>query len=221
MFIEIGIIQRVSLFLGHPVYGLAIGLFSIILSTGIGSLISELLRLDTAAKLVAWSVSLCALVILLSLWFPAVVGAFEGHSLLVRVVVSLAAIVPSGLLMGFGFPTGMRLTNSRHPAHALVLGHQRVRGRSGGKHCRRSSIAFSINASLWIGAGCYLLLAPVSILLLRITRRCARGWRRVAVAPISVNLGADVAGKYGNLRALVSRRVGRDVGSQDETGNLG
>ena len=55
MFIEIGIIQRVSLFLGHPVYGLAIGLFSIILSTGIGSLISELLRLDTAAKLVAWS----------------------------------------------------------------------------------------------------------------------------------------------------------------------
>ena len=111
MFIEIGIIQRVSLFLGHPVYGLAIGLFSIILSTGIGSLISELLRLDTAGKLVAWSVSLCALVILLSFWFPAVVGAFEGHSLVVRVVVSLAAIVPSGLLMGFGFPTGMRLAN--------------------------------------------------------------------------------------------------------------
>ena len=46
MFIEIGIIQRVSLFLCHPVYGLAIGLFSIILSTGIGSLISERLQLD-------------------------------------------------------------------------------------------------------------------------------------------------------------------------------
>ena len=41
MFVEIGIIQRVSLFLGHPVYGMAIGLFGIIVSTGIGSLASE------------------------------------------------------------------------------------------------------------------------------------------------------------------------------------
>jgi hypothetical protein len=171
MFIEIGIIQRVSLFLGHPVYGLAIGLFSIILSTGIGSLISELLRLDTAAKLVAWSVSLCALVILLSLWFPAVVGAFEGHSLLVRVVVSLAAIVPSGLLMGFGFPTGMRLANMVDtrptPWFWAINGSVGVLAAS---IAVGTSIAFSINASLWIGAGCYLLLAPVSILLLRITR---------------------------------------------------
>ncbi len=175
MFIEIGIIQRVSLFLGHPVYGLAIGLFSIILSTGIGSLISELLRLDTAAKLVAWSVSLCALVILLSFWFPTVVGAFEGHSLLVRVVVSLAAIVPSGLLMGFGFPTGIRLANMVDtrptPWFWAINGSVGVLAAS---IAVGTSIAFSINASLWIGAGCYLLLAPVSILLLRITRD-ARG----------------------------------------------
>jgi hypothetical protein len=36
-----------------------------------------------------------------------------------------------------------------------------------------------------------------------------------------MNLGADVAGEYGDLRAFVSRRVGRDVRSQDEAGNLG
>ena len=179
MFIEIGIIQRVSLFLGHPVYGLAIGLFSIILSTGIGSLISELLRLDTAGKLVAWSVALCAVVILLSVWFPAVVGAFEGHSLVVRVVVSLAAIVPSGVLMGFGFPTGMRLANlvdtRPTPWFWAINGSAGVLAAS---IAVGTSIAFSINASLWIGAGCYLLLAPVSILLLRITRDA----RRVGVA---------------------------------------
>jgi hypothetical protein len=33
MFVEISLIQRMSLFLGHPVYGLAIVLFSIILAT--------------------------------------------------------------------------------------------------------------------------------------------------------------------------------------------
>ena len=32
IFIEIGIIQRVSLFLGHPVYGLSVGLFGLILA---------------------------------------------------------------------------------------------------------------------------------------------------------------------------------------------
>ena len=106
MFIEIGIIQRVSLFLGHPVYGLAIGLFSIILSTGIGSLISERLPLGTAQRLAGWAMSLCLLVVVLSLWFPAVVATFEGSALVVRAAVSLAAIVPSGCSWGSDFPPG-------------------------------------------------------------------------------------------------------------------
>ena len=133
MFIEIGIIQRVSLFLGHPVYGLAVGLFSIILSTGIGSLISERLKLDTPQKLAGWAVSLCLFVVLLSFWFPPLVAAFEGQGLVVRVLVALAAIVPSGLLMGFGFPTGMRLVNAIDTQpDTMVLGGQRgVRGASG------------------------------------------------------------------------------------------
>src|SRR5262250_3407419 len=40
MMVEIGLIQRMSVFIGHPVYGLSIVLFSIILSTGIGSFLS-------------------------------------------------------------------------------------------------------------------------------------------------------------------------------------
>ena len=36
MFVEITLIQRMSLFLGHPMYSLAIVLFSIVLATGVG-----------------------------------------------------------------------------------------------------------------------------------------------------------------------------------------
>ena len=50
-------------------------MFSVILSTGTGSLISERVRLDTSPKLEA---SLFLLVILLSLRFSALVAAFEG-----------------------------------------------------------------------------------------------------------------------------------------------
>ena len=168
MFIEIGVIQRVSLFLGHPVYGLAVGLFSIILSTGIGSLISERFRLDNAAKLIGWSVLLAAFVVMLTFWFPMLVAAFEGRDLASRVLVALGAIVPSGLLMGFGFPTGMRLVNAIDtrptPWFWAINGAAGVfaAGLAVGV-----SIAFSINASLWIGATCYLLLAPVSFMLQR------------------------------------------------------
>ncbi len=168
MFIEIGIIQRVSLFLGHPVYGLAIGLFSIILSTGIGSLISERWKLDRPGKLIFWALLLAVFVVVLTFWFPVLVSTFEGRPLTMRVVVSLAAIVPSGLLMGFGFPTGMRLVNAIDirptPWFWAVNGAAGVlaAGLAVGV-----SIAFSINASLWIGATCYLLLAPVGFALHR------------------------------------------------------
>ena len=40
MFVEISLILRMSLFLGHPIYGLAIVLFGLILATGLGSLLS-------------------------------------------------------------------------------------------------------------------------------------------------------------------------------------
>jgi hypothetical protein len=169
MFVEIGVIQRVSLFLGHPVYGLAIGLFSMILATGIGSLLSERVRLGTATKLAGWAGLLCFLIAVLSAWFPLLVGTFEGGTLAVRTVVSLAAIVPAGILMGFGFPTGMRLVNAidRRPTPWFWA----VNGAAGvlaASVAVGTSIAFSIHASLWIGAGCYLLLAPVGLAMIRL-----------------------------------------------------
>jgi hypothetical protein len=174
MFIEIGIIQRVSLFLGHPVYGLAIGLFSIILSTGIGSLISERVKLDNPGKLIGWVVLLAAFVVMLTAWFPVLVSTFEGHALATRVLVALAAIVPSGVLMGFGFPTGIRLVNAidSRPTPWFWA----VNGAAGVLAAGVAvgvSIAFSINATLWIGAACYLLISPVSLILHRSVRSTA------------------------------------------------
>jgi hypothetical protein len=54
--VEIGLLQRLSVFLGHPIYSLSIVLFSIILATGVGSLLSDRLPLDTPTKFVTWSV---------------------------------------------------------------------------------------------------------------------------------------------------------------------
>ena len=186
MFVEIGLIQRLSTFLGHPVYGLAIGLFGIILSTGIGSLISGLAPLTTAQRITAWAALLGLYLMLLPFWFPDLVWAFEGRSLPVRVLVSLAAIVPSGLLMGFGFPTGLRLVNAIDtrptPWFWAVNGAAGVLAAS---MAVATSIAFSINLSLWIGSACYFLIAPIAILLAALPRRAAE--TGFAVAAIGMN----------------------------------
>ena len=174
MFVEIGLIQRISIFLGHPSYGLAIGLFGIILSTGVGSLLSERIPLASNVRIVAWAGVLSLYLFLLPVWLPAVVATFESGPLLTRMLVSLAVVVPCGILMGFGFPTGMRLVNASDarptPWFWAVNGAAGVLAAS---LAVATSIAFSINASLWVGAVCYLLIAPVGIALASLSGRSA------------------------------------------------
>jgi hypothetical protein len=171
MFVEIGLIQRLSTFLGHPVYALALGLFGIILSTGIGSLASEPLQLRSGGRVVAWASVLALYLLLLPFWFPGVIAAFEGTSLLVRALVALAAIVPPGVLMGFGFPTGIRFVNAidERPTPWFWA----VNGAAGvlaAGMAVATSVAFSINVSLWVAANCYLLIAPIGVALATMSR---------------------------------------------------
>jgi hypothetical protein len=172
MFVEIGLIERISVFLGHPVYGLAIGLFGIIVSTGAGSLLVGYLRLVDGARLLAWVGMLGLYLILLPFWFPTLTEAFQSDGIVVRAAVALSATVPSGVLMGFGFPTGMELVNAID--RRATPWFWAVNGAAGVLAAGLAvalSIAFSISVTLWVGAGCYLLLGPVAVMLARPRRR--------------------------------------------------
>ena len=176
MFVEIGLIQRISVYLGHPVYGLAIGLFGIILWTGIGSLLSAHVSLLRGTRLLVWATLLGVYIAALPYWFPHLVDTFESASLPMRALVSLSAIVPSGVLMGFGFPTGMQIVNliDERPTPWFWA----VNGAAGVLASGLAvtiSIEYSIGTTLWCGAFCYLLIGPVAVLLSRIgaTRQLA------------------------------------------------
>jgi hypothetical protein len=166
MFVEIGLIQRISVYLGHPVYGLAIGLFGIIVSTGIGSLLSARVSLLRGGRLLAWTTLLAIYIAALHYWFPLLIDAFASAALLMRAFVCLSAIVPSGVLMGFGFPTGMSIVNdidSRPtPWFWAVNG---AAGVLASGLAVMISIQFSISVTLWCGSVSYLLLGPVAVLL--------------------------------------------------------
>ena len=167
MFVEIGLIQRISVFLGHPVYALSIGLFSIILSTGLGSLLSERFTLVHPIHFLVWLGMLAAYLFLLPEWLPQLThSSFAASSLFVRAVVSVVIIFPAGLLMGFGFPTGMRLVTAIDPQPTPWLwGVNGAAGVLAAGLAVACSIAFSVDTTIQVGGGCYTLLFPFALLL--------------------------------------------------------
>jgi hypothetical protein len=172
MFTEIGLIQRISVFLGHPVYALSIGLFSIILSTGLGSLLSERLAPTRQPHFVIWLSLLAAYLLFLPQWLPDLLHSpLEAATLPWRALASIAVIFPAGLLMGFGFPTGMRLV-TRLDARLTpwLWGVNGAAGVLAAGLAVACSIGFSIDTTISVGGVCYVLLLFFALHLLRLPR---------------------------------------------------
>lgn len=167
MMIEIALLQRMSVFLGHPVYALSVVLFSLILWTGFGSMASERMRLARAGMLVVWSVASAAYLFALPLWLPALLVDLDGADLLVRAGFCVLVVAPAGFLMGFGFPTGMRLVSAISTGPTpWFWGINGAAGVLAASVAVATSIAFSIDTTLRIGAACYLLVAaPAAVLI--------------------------------------------------------
>ncbi len=160
MLVEIGLIQRLSLVLGHPVYALGVLLFTIILSTGVGSFLSERLPLDRAPWRWAWPMVTAVAVAGLTVVLPIMADAVAPWSRPARIVVSVAVIFPVGVLLGFFFPTGMalasRTSDTQTPWFWALNG---VMGVVASALAVFIAIHVGIRVNLWIGAGLYALSA--------------------------------------------------------------
>lgn len=173
MFAEIGLIQRISVFLGHPVHALSIGLFSIILSTGLGSLLSERLTPSRPGHFVFWLGLLAGYLLLLPLWLPDLLqSSLASATLPWRALASVAVIFPAGLLMGFGFPTGMRLV-TRLDARLTpwLWGVNGAAGVLAAGIAVACSIGFSIDVTIRVGGVCYAVLLLFALPLLRMPQQ--------------------------------------------------
>ena len=174
MFVEITLILRMSLFLGHPIYSLAIVLFSLILATGLGSLLSDRAVPLSVGSLAGWPLVLAVYLGMLPLWWGPLLEATETGSLIERASVCLATVIPAGMLMGFMFPTGIRLCTRIDPHITPWL--WAVNGAAGvlaSGAVLLVSIGTSLNHSLWIGAIAYALLAIVGPQLLKLGSRAS------------------------------------------------
>jgi spermidine synthase len=161
MCVEIALIQRLSVFLGHPVYGLGILLFTIIASTGIGSLLSE--RLPFRSRWIIFILPVVSALAIIAVRFglTTLVAGMITAPVLTKILLSIAVIFPLGLILGFFFPTGMKMLKlsaaSETPWYWALNGIF-------GVLCSATAVFISIyggiSINFYIGAVCYAALVP-------------------------------------------------------------
>jgi hypothetical protein len=106
--VEVALIQRLVLFLGHPTYALTVVIFGMLLSSGAGSYFSGRVSRGKTPILAAGAVVVLAGVVSLAL----AVGV--GWPLWIRILVTVAMIAPAGFIMGMPFPQGLAALNEWH-----------------------------------------------------------------------------------------------------------
>ncbi|MHC4077143.1 MAG: spermidine synthase family protein [Planctomycetota bacterium] len=114
LLIEISLMQRLILFLGHPTYGLAVVLFALLLSGGLGSYLTQrvpptLVEESTRRLLL----TLLGLLLVLGLVTSGIAHACAASSTPVRILVAVVLVFLVGLPMGTAFPLGMRMARVR------------------------------------------------------------------------------------------------------------
>jgi hypothetical protein len=113
--IEIALMQKLVLFLGHPLYSITVTLFSMLVFAGIGSMLSN--RWFHSPTPWAWAVpvGLAVLLGLFILYSPAMVEAWIGWPTTARIIMSIVILAPISLLLGVPFAYGIRLLNRFNP----------------------------------------------------------------------------------------------------------
>lgn len=119
MLFEVAILQRFVLLLGHPVYSLTVTLFSLLLGTGLGSLIGRRIRPERVKAVTLRALlGVAAVGSLASLLLARVVDVAIPWPLAERIAFAVALVTPLGVLLGICLPGGMRLL---HAARAQIV----------------------------------------------------------------------------------------------------
>jgi spermidine synthase len=176
MLAEIALLQYFSIYLGHPIYSLGICLFGLILASGVGSLASESWRINTGRRLALWAAAIAAYLIVINSTLPFVFQYTTGLERLARIAISLALILPLGFLLGFAFPTGMRLVSRIDAGPApWFWGINGATGVLASVLGVMISMSFGIDVSIYVSAACYLALIPTGFALLKMVHE-AEAW---------------------------------------------
>ena len=159
--VEISLIQRFVLFLGHPTYALTVVVFLLLLSSGAGSVCARR-WLPSGRRLPALLLLITALIAIYLALVPWLLSTTVGLVFPFKLALSGLLLVPLGFLMGMPFPTGLRLVQTVEWAWALNAAASVL----GSVLAMIIAIHFGLTITLACAATAYLLAAA-----------CSRTWK--------------------------------------------
>jgi hypothetical protein len=167
MYVEISILQKFILLLGHPIFTLSVILFSLLLSGGIGSFLSGRFNEETIPRRIFL---VCLLIFLISITYalalPHLIPAFLPLSIETRIAITFILLFPLGLLMGMPFPLGIRIVGSSlKTGIPFYWGLNGIMSVFGSVTAVIIGVAFGFTFTTLAGSASYLLAAICGILI--------------------------------------------------------
>jgi len=113
--IEVGLIQKFVLFLGHPTYALTVVIFSMLTSSGLGSFASRTLLERNEGRWIKALGCVALLAAVLAAVLSGLLAVLVWLPLPLKMAITVALIAPLGFTMGMPFPTALRRLEEWHP----------------------------------------------------------------------------------------------------------
>jgi hypothetical protein len=152
LFVEIPLIQRWILLLGHPIYAFTLVVATILTFSGLGSIFA---RARWLPRRLAFG-GLVLFALLMSFVIPPLSEKFLGLPALVRGLAAILTLAPLAVLMGLPFPLGLAWLEGQSP-HLIPLAWA-VNGCASviaSVLAALFSLSYGFTGVLWMGAGAY------------------------------------------------------------------
>jgi hypothetical protein len=169
MLVQIPLMQRFSVYLGHPTYAVGVILFSMIAAAGAGSALSDRLPIERELRLAAGiPLGIASILLLATLSLQPLIDATIQAGLWSRCALVVAFVSVTALPLGFCFPLGVRLVRRlSDDATPWMWGVNGACGVLAAVAAVGISMWSGIDTSLHVATAAYLLLAVPSIHLWR------------------------------------------------------
>lgn len=157
LMVEVSLLQRFSIFLGAPIFGLTVVLFAMLLFSGIGSMLTgRLIDRRGPRALVAPIAALLVVLVAFGLVAPHLLHRAAGATTPARIAIAVVLLGSLGLLMGMPFALGMREATKREAAPtAFMWGINGAMSVCGSVFGLIIALFFGIAAAFWTGALAY------------------------------------------------------------------
>jgi len=169
MLIEISQMQRLMVFLGHPVYGLAVVLFTILLFSGIGSATIGAQAPRSSGVIVRVG-ALLTTVVLAGLLTPVLTTWARGEATDMRILLSVLLLAPPAFCMGMMFPLGLSIWRRHSELLPFFWSANGITSMFASVLGMALSIEFGIAKTYALGA-CFYVVCALVIAMSRQTRR--------------------------------------------------